>query len=66
MVSNYRKDAHTDQSMGKYNPLNTGVWDAESLIGEPRASIGKNITSEIAEFYTIEEALQGFWQEQVV
>jgi len=63
MVSNYRKDAHADQAMGKYNPLNAGVWDAESLIGELKASIGKNITSEIAEFYTIEEALRGFWKE---
>jgi hypothetical protein len=63
MVSNYRKDAEADKVAGKYNPLNAGIWVAQPLIEELKASIGTRITPEIAEFYTIEEALRGFWQE---
>ena len=62
MVSNYRKDAEEDWTLGKYNPLNTGVWDGLSLVGELSESIEKRITPEIAEFYTIEDALRGYWQ----
>jgi hypothetical protein len=63
MVSNYHKDAEADRDVGKYNPFNTGVWDVESIIADLKTSIEKRITSDIAEFYTIEEALQGSWQE---
>ena len=62
MVSNYYKDAENDRLLGKYNPLNEGLWDAPNIIGELTASIEKRITPEIAEFYTKEEALRGYWQ----
>jgi hypothetical protein len=63
MVCGYQKDAESDRIRGKYNPLNAKTWDAEALIRGLRESIQKNMTPEIAEFYTTEEALQGFWQE---
>ena len=63
MVSNYRKDAEADQKVGKYNPLNAGLWDANALIGTLTESIEKRITPEIANFYTSEDALRGFWQD---
>jgi len=62
MVSNYLKDAEQDRLLGKYNPLNEGVWVAPALIGELTASIETRMTPEIAEFYTAEEALLGVWQ----
>jgi len=61
MVANYRKDAAADRAVGKYNPLNAGVWDAETLDQELTASIGKHITQEISAFFTVEEALEGYW-----
>jgi len=63
MVSNYKRDMETDRSVGKHNPLNAGSWDAESLTRQLSDSITKNITPEIAEFYTLEEALRGYWQD---
>lgn len=62
MVSNYRKDAEEDRALGKYNPVNSGAWDADALIEELTESIGQRITPEIAAFYTVEEALRGYWQ----
>ncbi len=62
MVAGYRKDAEEDLARGKYNPLNEGVWDAPTLVGELTESIEKRNIPEIAEFYTIEEALRGVWQ----
>lgn len=63
MVSNYQRDAESDRAKGKYNPLNAGVWDAQSLIGELSELIRTNITPEIAAFYTLDEARRGCWQE---
>lgn len=63
MVSNYKRDADSDKTMGKYNPLNARAWDAASIIGKLEKSIQKNITPEISEFYTMEEALRGYWKE---
>jgi len=63
MVSNYRKDAEADQAVGKYNPLNAGTWDSDSLQTELVQSIEQRITPEIAKFYTVEEALRGYWYE---
>ncbi len=63
MVVNYRRDAEADKVVGKYNPVNAKVWDAEALIMSLEGSIRENITPEIAGFYTVEEALQGLWRE---
>lgn len=30
MISDYLKDAADDEAAGKYNPFNSGAWDAES------------------------------------
>ncbi|HAE23389.1 MAG TPA: hypothetical protein DCG47_13880 [Spirochaetaceae bacterium] len=61
MVVNYQKDAESDQAVGKYNPVNAGIWDAEELIAQLKESIQRSITPEIAEFYTVDEALRGYW-----
>lgn len=63
MISGYRKDAEKDQELGKYNPLNAGAWDATALVEKLTESIEKRLTPEIAECYTIENALQGYWQD---
>ena len=63
MISNYQQDAESDRALGKYNPLNTGIWDAQLLIRQLEESIKSSITPEIAEFYTVEEALLGLWKE---
>lgn len=63
MVSNYVRDAESDRIMGEYNPLNAGTWDAPSLIRELEESIKASSTPEIAEFYTVDEALRGYWKE---
>jgi hypothetical protein len=63
MVSNYQKDAEADKIAGKYNPLNAGFWVAQPLIEKLEASIKAKITPEIAEYYTVEEALRGYWDE---
>lgn len=63
MVSNYRKDAEADQIAGKYNPLTTGIWDVDSLQKKLITAIEQRITPEIAAFYTVEQALRGYWEE---
>jgi hypothetical protein len=63
MLSNYQKNAEADKASGKYNPLNAGAWVAQPLIEELKASIHTRITPEIAEYYTVEEALRGLWDE---
>jgi hypothetical protein len=62
MVSNYRRDAESDKAVGKYNPLNARTWDADSWTTRLSASIQTKSTPGIAGFYTLEEALQGYWQ----
>ncbi len=61
MVSNYCKDVETDKLMGKYNPVGKGIWDGEKLTKDLVASIVGAITPEVATFYTIEDALRGYW-----
>ncbi len=39
MVDDYRRDVDIDQSIGKYNPVAAGVWDAESIAEELEAII---------------------------
>lgn len=63
MVSNYKRDAKTDQELGKYNPLNNGQWNGDALIEDLSGRINKTITPEIAEYYTLQEALRGYWQD---
>jgi hypothetical protein len=63
MVANYQRDAEVDQAVGKYNPINAQVWNAETLIKGLKDSIEKRMSPEIAAFYTVEEALQGYWEE---
>ncbi len=63
MVSNYQRDAEADQAVGKYNPINAKVWNAETQISKLKDSIEKKMSPEIAAFYTVEEALQGYWEE---
>ncbi|MBN2875756.1 MAG: hypothetical protein JXM71_11725, partial [Spirochaetales bacterium] len=61
MVSSYRNDAATDRQIGKYNPVDSGVWDAEALSRDLIASIEGTITPEISAFYAVDEALKGYW-----
>ena len=63
MVSNYKKDMENDIKRGKYNPLNSGVWDGDALIKELIQRIETNITPEISAFYTPQEALRGYWRD---
>jgi hypothetical protein len=63
MISNYKKDAEEDEAKGKYNPFIEGSWNETELIKELTEKIDKSITPEISEFYTIQEALRGLWQD---
>jgi hypothetical protein len=62
MVSNYSKDVEADRLVGKYNPVGEGVWVAEKLTEDLLDSIRRTITPEISRYYTIENALNGYWQ----
>lgn len=63
MISNYKRDAADDREIGKYNPLNNNGWDGDALIEDLSTRIQNKITPEIAEFYTLQEALRGYWQD---
>jgi len=63
MVSNYCKDVEADKLVGKYNPVGKGIWDGEKLTKDLIASIGRAIAPEVSAFFTIEDALRGYWHE---
>lgn len=63
MVASYRADADSDLRRGKHNPVASGAWDAEALIGTLRARIQSAATPEILSLYTEEEALRGLWMD---
>lgn len=62
MISNYKKDAEYDRTIGKYNPVADGSWNYYSISSKLIKSINKKITAGITELYTIEEASKGYWQ----
>ena len=62
MLSNYKKDAAEDKTIGKYNPIDIGKWDYEFMSKQLIGSIQKTITSDISTVYTVEDAVRGFWR----
>lgn len=62
MLANYQKDAEDDRRIGKYNPLNESKWNYQSESEKLIESINTNSTPEIAEIYTVDDALRGFWK----
>ena len=62
MISNYKQDAESDKSMGKYNPVAEGKWDYEAEAAKLQSSIEANITPEIKDIYTGDDALRAFWK----
>ena len=63
MVSNYKKDATEDKALGKYNPLNDSDWDYDKIANKLIQNINKSITVEISGYFSVEDALKGFWQD---
>ena len=61
MLSNYKKDSEEDKRIGKYNPINEGQWDYDTLSTELIQKIDKNITPEISAIYNSTIALEGYW-----
>ncbi len=61
MLSNYKKDMEQDMKIGKYNPINDGAWNYETISKKLLDNIDKNIRSEISDLYTKEDALKGYW-----
>jgi len=61
MLSNYKKDMEEDRAIGKYNPLNNGAWNYDTLSKQLIDNIDKIITSEISAVYTKEDAIKGYW-----
>jgi len=61
MVSNYKKDAADDKEIGKYNPLNSGEWDYDTISKKLIEKIDKNIIPEITNIYTKDDALKAYW-----
>jgi hypothetical protein len=62
MVSNYIHNAEADNSIGKYNPVAAGIWDGKAIQQKLITSIEETITPEIAAYYTIDDAIRGFWE----
>lgn len=62
MLANYHQDAEEDRRLGKYNPLNEGKWNYKTESEQLIRSINAHSTPEIAEIYTVEDALKGFWK----
>ena len=63
MLCNYNKDAIYDELIGKYNPISKKRWDFEPLYTELIKKIETNITDEISEFYSIDDAEPGVWKD---
>jgi len=59
IIEGYRRDVASDKAKGWYNPVGSGAWDADKLIGALRASISIAGTSTPQKF--IEEALSDGW-----
>lgn len=62
MVSNYIMDAEKDHAVGKYNPVGKGEWDGKAISDRLSESVRTSLTPDISDFYSIEEALKGAWQ----
>lgn len=62
MLSNYKKDSEADKTIGKYNPINDGKWDYETMSAILIQNIDKTITPEISEIYTKDDALKAYWK----
>lgn len=62
MISSYEKDAEEDKAIGKYNPLNDGVWKYSEISEKLIKNVKNNITSEISEIYTVNDAVKGYWK----
>ncbi|HAK47590.1 MAG TPA: hypothetical protein DCO79_16920 [Spirochaeta sp.] len=63
MVTNYEKDAEEDKAIGKYNPVEAGAWNYGAVSEKLIEDIKSNITSEISEVYTVDDALRGLWKD---
>ena len=62
MLSNYKKDSEEDKLIGKYNPINSGKWDYETMFAKLIENIDRSITTEILNIYTKEDAIKGYWK----
>lgn len=62
MIPNYRKDAVEDAAIGKYNPVAAGKWDWDRISEKLIDNINDTVCSEISAFYTVDEAVKGYWQ----
>ncbi len=59
IIEGYKRDIASDKAKGWYNPVGSGAWDAEKLIGALRASIDAGGTSSMRGI--VEEALSDGW-----
>ena len=62
MLSNYKKDSEKDKLIGKYNPINNGKWNYETISAKLIENIDKSITTEILNIYTKEDSLKAYWK----
>lgn len=61
MLSNYKNDAEEDKAIGKYNPINEGKWNYDSMSEELINNIDNTIIPEISKIFTKENAFKGYW-----
>jgi len=61
MLSNYNNDLDVDKEIGKYNPINAGIWNFNTLSVKLIKNIDTSITNEISEIYSKEDSLRGYW-----
>jgi len=62
MLSNYKKDIKQDREFGKYNPINDGKWDYDSMSETLIQNIDETTNPEISYIYTKEDSLKGYWE----
>ena len=61
MLEDHRTDGAEDLKSGKYNPLNSGVWDYDALSTQLRKDISAVPSKELDAVIEINTDLPGYW-----
>jgi hemerythrin len=62
MLNDHFEDSQADYRNGKYNPLNTHVWNHEKLLEELKIEVKDLINHGIFSIYTTDEVQHAFWE----
>jgi hypothetical protein len=59
MIEGYKRDVAADKAAGRYNPVGSGAWDADTLLKTLKAEIAALPNAEMDEIFGA--AKGGFW-----